>query len=120
MSVRFDRSEAPGTIRLEGDIDVGCAAELKALLEEAMAPRDGRQRGARIAVATATGMDVTAVQLLWAAEREAQAAGMVLALEGPVPEMLRTALREAGFQRFPLAPHAQDDADDGAQRGSQG
>ncbi|HEX4068420.1 MAG TPA: STAS domain-containing protein [Acidobacteriaceae bacterium] len=119
MSVRFDRSEAPGTIRLEGDVDIGCAAELKALLEEALAARDGMQNRARIAVAAATGMDVTAVQLLWAAEREARAAGVVLELEGPVPEVLRTTLREAGFERFPFAPNAQDDAGGGAKRESQ-
>lgn len=99
MSVRFDRSEVPGTIRLEGEIDIGCAAELKAALEEALSS----QSATRIALATATGMDVTAVQLLWAAEREARAAGMVLALAGPVPEVLRATLREAGFESFPLA-----------------
>ncbi|HEX4037865.1 MAG TPA: STAS domain-containing protein [Acidobacteriaceae bacterium] len=90
-------------IRLEGDIDIGCAAELKQALEEALAGGESGPGETRISLATATGMDVTAVELLWAAERAARASGMVLALEGPVPEVLRAALREAGFARFPLA-----------------
>jgi anti-anti-sigma regulatory factor len=120
VSVRFDGSDAPGTIRLEGDIDISCAAELKAVLEDVLTARSGMQTGARISLAAATGMDVTAVQLLWAAEREARAAGMVLALEGPVPELLRGTLREAGFERFPFAPDADGDAHGGAERESQG
>jgi len=79
-------------------MDIGCAAELKAVLEEALAARNET----RISLETATGIDVTAVQLLWAAEREARATGMVLALAGPVPEALRATLGEAGFERFPL------------------
>ncbi|MGA8108768.1 MAG: STAS domain-containing protein [Acidobacteriaceae bacterium] len=98
-------------IRLEGDIDIGCAAELKQVLEEALAGRDG-SRETRISLATATAMDVTAVQLLWAAERAARASGMVLALESPVPEVLRATLREAGFERFPFS----DDAPGSAER----
>ncbi len=99
MPVRFDRSETPGVIRLEGAVDIGCAAELKAALLEALTSKGE----ARISVETATGIDVTAVQLLWAAEREARVSGMVLALEGPVPEALRATLLEAGFERFPCA-----------------
>jgi hypothetical protein len=39
---------------------------------------------------------------LWAAEREAKAAGVDLAVQGEIPKKLRDALREAGFERFPL------------------
>ncbi|MGC2301181.1 MAG: STAS domain-containing protein [Acidobacteriaceae bacterium] len=98
MPVTFDRSEAAGVVRLEGDIDIASAAQLKEVLLEALA-----QRGeARISLETATGIDVTAVQLLWAAEREAKASGVVMALQGPVPETLRATLREAGFESFPF------------------
>jgi anti-anti-sigma factor len=101
--VRFDRNESPGTIRLEGDVDIGSAAELKEVLLEALASK----AKLRISVETATGMDVTAVQLLWAAEREARASGVILALQGPVPAILRATLREAGFDRFPFAENAE-------------
>jgi len=99
VPVRFDPSQEPGVIRLEGDVDIASAAALKAVLVEALAAH----RETRIALATATGLDVTAIQLLWAAEREAQAAGMSLTVEGPVPEGLRATLREAGFAGFPCA-----------------
>ena len=98
MAVTFDRSMELGVIRLEVEVDIAAAAELKQVLLEALAA----DREARISVEKATAIDITAVQLLWAAEREALASGAVLVLEGPVPEMLRTTVQEAGFHRFPL------------------
>lgn len=98
MAVTFDRSTEPGVIRLEGEVDIAAAAELKQVLLEALASGPG----ARISVEKATRIDITVVQLLWAAEREAPGSGAVLALEGPVPETLRATVREAGFHRFPL------------------
>ena len=103
MPVTFDRSEAPGVIRLEGDIDIASAAQLKEVLLEALALRGEAQ----ISLETATGIDITAVQLLWAAEREAKASGVVLALKGPVPETLRATLHEAGFESFPFTNDAE-------------
>jgi anti-anti-sigma factor len=96
--VTFDRSVTPRVIRLEGEIDIASARALKEALLEALTS-DGESR---ISLAAVTGMDATAVELLWAAERDAKAAGVALALEGPVPKPLREALREAGFERFPL------------------
>ena len=107
MPVRFDRSATPGVIRLEGEIDIASARELKDALLEAL----GAKGEARISLGMATGMDVTAVQLLWAAEREAQASGMVLALDGPVPEAVGATLRQAGFARFPLAADTERDGE---------
>ena len=103
MPVTFDRSEAPGVIRLEGDIDIASAAQLKEVLLEALALRGEAQ----ISLETAAGIDITAVQLLWAAEREAKASGVVLALKGPVPETLRATLHEAGFESFPFTNDAE-------------
>jgi anti-anti-sigma factor len=103
VPVTFDRSEAPGVIRLEGDIDIASAAQLKEVLLEALALRGEAQ----ISLETATGIDITAVQLLWAAEREAKASGVVLALKGPVPETLRATLHEAGFESFPFTNDAE-------------
>lgn len=99
MPVIFDQTATPGVIRLEGEVNIADAAQLKEVLLTAL--REGG--GTRISLKTATGLDVTAVQLLWAAEREARASGMVLALDGPVPDGLYAALRAAGFERFPLA-----------------
>ncbi|MGB9032536.1 MAG: STAS domain-containing protein [Acidobacteriaceae bacterium] len=106
MAVRFDRSEGPGVVRLEGEIGIADAAQLKEILQEAL--RAGAE--ARIALETASSLDVTAVQLLWAAERAAQAAGVPLALEGTFPENLRASLREAGFERLPFVADGADAA----------
>jgi anti-sigma B factor antagonist len=99
VPVAMDRSATPGTIRLEGEIDIARAAELKEVLVQALRSKSE----IRIALGSATGIDVTAMQLLWAAEREAKASGVALALDGPVPETLRATLRAAGFERFPLS-----------------
>jgi anti-anti-sigma regulatory factor len=86
-------------MRFEGEIGIAEALDLRKVLLEALASSGAM----RISLEAATSMDVTAVQLLWALEREAKASGMDLTLEGPVPESLSRGLREAGFERFPFA-----------------
>lgn len=98
MPVRFDRSGVPGIIRLEGNVDIECATELKGYLAEAV----GAGAETRISLEELAGIDVTAIQLLWAAEREAKATGALLTLEEPIPEGLRVVLRGAGFGRLPF------------------
>jgi anti-anti-sigma factor len=98
MPITFDPSGTPGMIRLEGEIDIASARALKEALLDALTSAGE----ARIALDGVTGMDATAVGLLWAAEREAKAAGVDLAVQGEIPKKLRDALREAGFERFPL------------------
>ena len=99
MPVTFDRSETPGVIRLEGAIDIGCAAELKQALLEALASKGT----ARISFESATGMDVTAVQLLWAAARHAKSAGVGFAIESQVPETVSAVLAQAGLGSLPIS-----------------
>lgn len=104
LPVTFDRTVQPTVIRLEGEIDIAVAAALKTFLLEALAS----EKETRISMEAATGMDVTAVQLLWAAERQAAASATVLTIDGPIPEALSRAVRDAGFERFPFvdAPEA--------------
>jgi anti-anti-sigma regulatory factor len=99
VPVTFDRNAEPGLIRLEGEIDISQASELKRVLLEALAEK----REVQVAMETVTGVDITAVQLLWAAERAAGASGQVFGLEGPVPESLCVTLHEAGFERLLFA-----------------
>lgn len=99
MPVTFDQGAEPGLIRLEGEVDISDAPELKRVLLEALA----KKGEVRISAEAATGIDITAVQLLWAAEQEAGRADTILALQGTLPEMVRVSLREAGFERLPLA-----------------
>ena len=65
-------NETQSLIGLEGAIDIASAAELKKLLLEGL--NSGRE--VRVSLAGATDLDVTAVQLLWAAEREASRSGV--------------------------------------------
>lgn len=106
MPVTFDRSGIAGVIRLEGEIDIASARALKEALLDALTSAGE----SRISLDGVTGMDATAVELLWAAERESGAAAGALAIEGTVPQALRDALREAGFERFPLHNESVDAA----------
>jgi len=60
-------------LALEGTIDIGCAAELKAVLLRAL----GSGGEIRVMLGEVAYMDVTAAQLLWAAELQARRSGVV-------------------------------------------
>jgi anti-anti-sigma regulatory factor len=98
MPVTLEQSETQRLIRLEGAINIACAAELKALLLRAL----GSGREVCVSLEGATELDVTAVQLLWAAEREAREAGNGFVFAGPVPESVSIALGHEGFDKFPV------------------
>ena len=85
-------------IRLDGEINIGSAAELKKLLLQALA--SGREL--RVDLEHATELDVTALQLLWAVEREARASSRGFTLAGRVPAEISIAVVVAGFETFPV------------------
>jgi len=97
VPVTLEQNDAQTLIQLEGSIDIGCAAELKELLIEKL------KSGSAVCVAleSVTGLDVTAVQLLWAAAREAQRTGVEFGFKGQTPEGVRRALADAGIGEFP-------------------
>jgi hypothetical protein len=80
-------------------IDISCAAELKTTLLEALKPG----KAMRLRLDPKADLDVTATQLLWAAERAAKASGITFTLAGQVPERVSATLKAAGFEGFPLA-----------------
>ena len=96
MPVTLEQVDALSLIRLEGAIGIGCAAELKRLLLLAL----GSGREVRVSRQEAADLDVTAVQLLWAAARQAQASGAGFSFAGPISKDLSAALSEAGLQQF--------------------
>jgi anti-anti-sigma regulatory factor len=98
VPVTLEQKDALTLIQLEGAIDVGCAAELKELLIEKL--KSGL--AVQVALESATVLDVTAVQLLWAASREAQRVGVEFGFKGQSPEAVRSALAEAGIEEFPV------------------
>lgn len=97
MPVTLDQNENFCLLRLEGEIDITSATELKTRLLQALA--SGREL--RIDLEGATDLDVTAMQLLWAAEREARRSGMGMAVTGRIPKEISSATRDAGFENFP-------------------
>ncbi|MGA2047053.1 MAG: STAS domain-containing protein [Terracidiphilus sp.] len=103
MGISIKESEVGNLLVLEGTIDIGCAAELKAVLLEAL----GSGGEIRVILGAVAYMDVTASQLLWAAELQAQRSGVVFQISGPLPEIVSTLLTEAGFPSLPISLSAE-------------
>jgi anti-anti-sigma factor len=105
MAIVVDQHEGRCVIRLQGEIDIASAAELKKVLLEALA--SGREL--RVNTEGATRLDVTAWQLLWAAAREARVLGRGCTREGVLAEAIATTMKDAGFKEFPFpTPPATD------------
>ena len=98
MPVTLAQGEAQCVIRLDGEINIGSAAELKKLLLQALA--SGREL--RVDLEHATELDVTALQLLWAAGREARGCSRGFTVAGRVPGEISVAVGDAGFETFPV------------------
>jgi anti-anti-sigma regulatory factor len=98
VTVSLDQSEDLCLVRLVGEVDIGCAAELKRGLVAAL--ESGKP--VRVDLAGATDLDVTALQLLWAAGRKAAGSGIGFALAGQLPESILCAVANAGFDSFPV------------------
>jgi len=96
VTIALEESEMQSVIRLEGVIDISSASELKELLIAVL----GAGREVRISLEGARDLDVTAVELLWAAEREAVKAGIKLSPAASVPVPISASLEEAGLSLF--------------------
>jgi anti-anti-sigma factor len=96
MGVTLEQGEKSSVIRLEGAVDIASAAELKKLLLQALSS------GERVHVALegVTDLDVTVVQLLWAARSTARAADVEFAFAGQTSESVTFALLHAGLEDF--------------------
>ena len=96
MGVTLEQNESLNLLRLDGAVGIECAAEFKGLLEQAL----GSGRAVRVSLEGASDLDVTAVQLLWAAGRKAKGAGVEYSIADAAPEAVLAALSEAGLQQF--------------------
>jgi anti-anti-sigma regulatory factor len=96
LPVILDESEGISLIRIDGDVDIAMAAEMKNLLVKALASG----KDLHISMAGATELDVTALQLLYAADREAAKSGVRLTLDDRVPEEIFSAMTDGGFTTF--------------------
>lgn len=96
MPAILDESGGMPLIRIEGDLNISTAAEFKSLLVKALAS----VTGLRLVLENAIDLDVTALQLLFAAETVAARSGTCITLEGRVPDELSATLSDAGFTKF--------------------
>lgn len=102
MGIAYNESDAKIQVVLAGTVDIGSAAELKAILLRAL--ESGREIG--VMLDNVTYMDVTAVQLLWAAEQQALRSGVEFQIPGPLPETVSIVLSDVGFSSFPASVNA--------------
>lgn len=94
MSVTAEVLEDCSVIRVDGACSLASAGELKVLLVEWMA--SGKKL--RLDLAGVEEIDLAALQLLWAAGREAERAGAEIAVR--MTEEVASVAREAGFERI--------------------
>jgi len=98
MSITVSSGSESSLLRLNSTVDIGSAAELKAAFVDAFA----NGNSVRVSLAGVVDLDVTAVQLLWAAKREAKRLGIGFAFEGEPSEALRDSLSSAGFDELAI------------------
>jgi anti-anti-sigma factor len=91
----MEQQESQPVIRLAGELTLTSAAELKNLLLQGLASGNDL----RLDLEQAEAIDITSMQLLWAAGREADRKGASLAIQ--MSDAAATAARDAGFERFP-------------------
>jgi anti-anti-sigma regulatory factor len=96
VPVTVEGKENYSQVRLEGVIDIESAAEMKDILINALASN----KEIRLMLDGAIELDITALQLLYAAERSAAKMGIPLTLEGSVPDDIGTAMTDAGLPKF--------------------
>ena len=96
MPITKAGNESHYVIRLEGEIDVSTAADLKRMLVDAVTA----SRSVTVDASAATDLDVTAVQLMWATARQAEMSGTSLQI-APMTEALGHAFVSLGFEDFP-------------------
>ena len=94
MPVAIEQSAENSTVLLSGDVGIGAARELRGALIEALTSG----RGLRIDLSGVTSLDVTTLQLLWAAERAAAKDGTKLLLNRPIPKGVEQAMNLAGLK----------------------
>jgi ABC-type transporter Mla MlaB component len=96
VPVTLECEEKLSMIRLDGEVGIAAAAELKDLLVQAL----GSSQQVRVSLLSVTELDVTAVELLWAARLEAKASSLSFAFDAPLSSMVTSALLQAGFDEF--------------------
>lgn len=93
MPVTLEENDSSCILHLQGEMAISTALELKEDLLHALAS----QKSLYLKLAEVSEIDVTIMQLLWAATSEASRAGSPISVEGPVSEQIKAALNIAGL-----------------------
>ena len=94
----FEENETHCFIRLDGEITIAVAAQLKDVLLQSIA--SGKEM--RLNLERATRLDASIYQLLWAAERATHQSGRKICLDGTIPEAVLKTFKYAFAAKFPL------------------
>ena len=94
MPVTLEEQETHSLVRLEGECTVTSAAEIREVLLQALTGG----RDLRVDLESVGDFDLTLLQLLWAAGREADHRGVRMAILAP--ESVRAVAGEVGFEGF--------------------
>jgi anti-anti-sigma regulatory factor len=95
MPVAIEQSVETSTVLLNGDVGIGAARELKCAFTEALASG----KGLMIDLTGVTTLDITTLQLLWAAQHAAAKTGIQWVLMEPVPGEVEQAMGLVNMQR---------------------
>lgn len=95
MPILVEKSDAANALRLEGEVDIASAADLKAQLVEML----DAGKEIRVDLQRTSELDVTAIQLLYAAQRDATHSGLQFIFEH-TPQHLAAAMADAGLSKF--------------------
>jgi anti-anti-sigma regulatory factor len=98
MSISVQRCKPAWVIRVDGQATLSSAGEMRALLLEWLASGENLQ----LDLEATDDMDVTYMQLLWAAAREAAKTGVGIACHAS--EAASAAVRDSGFAGVPGFP----------------
>ena len=96
MSLMLETNPAGCLLRLDGEITVNCAAELHRLLVEATSL--GRE--VAVSFTPQAEIDVSAIQLLYAARRDTERTGGAIRAEGDLPAQIQAAFHDVGIDPF--------------------
>jgi anti-anti-sigma regulatory factor len=97
LSIETKQDESGTRLTVVGDADLTLASELKAALLDALSPSS---KHVEIDLTQVTALNVTCLQLIWAAKTEAAALGVSLIVRPPRESAVLEHLRETGL-RFP-------------------
>jgi anti-anti-sigma regulatory factor len=92
MQLCLDQAEAACSLLVNGSANIEIAEELKDLLIQAVAT----EKDLRVDMRGLTSLDVTIVQLLWAAQQKFTSLGRTCTIAG-VPEPVLSVMCEAGL-----------------------